>query len=131
MVFFILQTILTVLAAILFFVLFLRANRQYTERKWKKVWQFFLPTTLAVVTTVYTAVRVAPRLLDCMDLIRGHQVVITAYVKDITFPQTLVLQDQSKLHYSKLETKAEKEKTYQIYSLPRTKFVVRLDLIER
>ncbi len=131
MIYFIVTTGLLVLLAIFLAYLFFKAYAYHKERKWKKAWQYFIPTLLALALVALTAVSVGPRLFDGIDLAGGHLDIITAELEDIRFPMTAVFSNGAEYTYSPLESKLEEGKSYLVRVTPRTHIAISFELLER
>lgn len=131
MIFFIVTTVLVVIFALLLFTLFCKSYRFYLEKKWKKAWQYFVPTILAIAILVLSVVSIGPRLFDSIDLAGGHAEIITAEFSQVRFPMTAVFANGQEYVFSPLEENLEAGKSYLIRVTPRTKYIVSAEPLER
>lgn len=131
MIYFCVITGLMILLCFVLLLLFFKAYARYKRQDWTKLRHYFMPTALALLITFISVFYLAPRCFDLIDLAKKNFEVSTVEIAKLDFPQTLVGSKGENYHYSAAEIELETGKTYQLYMLPRTKFVVQVLPIDR
>ncbi len=118
-----------ILAGLLVYGLF-RSLKRNSERRWKKAWQYFLPSLAALAVIIVLLRFILPMSLDLIDLKRDKYKVETHTVEILESSVKLNLDGQEKAYYSGWETDVIEGKTYLIYRMNRTGFCLRFIPLE-
>lgn len=115
---------------LLFLYLFQRALKFHYERKWNRVWQYFIPTFLAVVMAFVGLKYVLPIYMDVADMARGQYKLEAHKISELK-PWRFVDSNGEQFVYNPYENTIIQDENYMVYFSPRTHFAVSFQKIER
>ena len=118
-----------ILAGLLVYGLF-RSLRRNNERRWKKAWQYFLPSMAALAIIIILLKFILPMSMDLIDFKRDKYTVETRTVESIESSLKLSLDGKENAYYSMWDTDVREGKTYLIYRMNRSGFCIRFIPLE-
>lgn len=123
MFYFIIRLLLSVGVAVLLFMGLLRAVRRNRKFRVKKRMQFFLPTVMAFLLTLFCIRSTGPKCLDLIKMLNGVHEVKQVTVESLGLMHSVRMDDGQVYYYNGFKVRLDPDRYYLISYTPWSRYI--------